>query len=321
MRLSVLSRPFVSSTPVLALAVAAALAGCRTTAPTASASDPVVATWGNQRLTLSEFEERYARSVGGQAGGAADSIGAYRDFLTRYVDFRLKVDEAKRLGLDRRPEVIAEASEYRRSLARPYLLEQHVIEPVVRLLYERQGQIVDVSHVLIGVGEGAPAADTLAAFRKATAIADSIRAGQITMEQAARRHSDDPSAQSTGMGAGGRLGYFSAGVMVDPFEDAAYTAPVGAVTAPVRTNFGYHLLYVHDRRTAPLDREVAHIMIVPEAGTEEAMAAARATAQALLDSVRAEQASFEDLARRHSADTDSGPRGGSLGFILSLIHI
>lgn len=317
MRLPALLRPIVSTTPLAALALVASLTGCRSTAPATatSGSDPVVATWGSERLTLSQFEDRYARSVGGRTGAADDSAGAYRDFLTRYVDFRLKVDEAKRIGLDRRPDLIAEASEYRRSLARPYLLEQHVIEPVVRLLYERQGQVVDASHVLIGVGENAPAADTLAAYRKAAAIADSVRRGQITIEDAARRHSDDPSARSTGMGGGGRLGYFTAGVMVDPFEDAAYTAPVGAVTDPVRTSFGYHLLYVHDRRATPLDREIAHVMIVPETGTPEAMATARATAQTILDSVRAGQATFEDLARRNSADTDSGPRGGTLGFV------
>ena len=286
-----------------------------TATPPANAADPVVATWGSQRLTLSGFEERYARSTGGRAAATDDSLGAYRDFLTRYVDFRLKVDEARKGGIDRLPEVVAEAGEYRRSLARPYLLEQRVIEPVVRMLYDRQGQIVDASHILITVPETAPPADTLAAYRRISAIADSVRGGQIAFEAAARRHSDDPSARSGGMGDGGRLGYFTAGVMVDAFEDAAYESAVGMVTQPIRTSFGYHVLYLHDRRATPLDRRIEHIMIVPEAGTPEANAAAEARANAYRDSVRAGQATFEDLARRHSDDTDSGPRGGDLGFV------
>lgn len=312
-RLPALLRPLALSAPLALVA----LAGCSSTTPAAAPAgpDPVVATWGRERLTLSQFEHRYVRSVGGRAKAATDSVAAYRDFLGRYVDFRLKVDEARRLGIDRKPEVIAEAAEYRRSLARPYLLEQRVIEPVVRMLYDRQGQIVDVSHLLIGAGEDASPADTLAAFRKANAVADSIRSGALAFDAAARRHSDDPSARSGGLGEGGRLGYFSAGVMVDPFEDAAYTAPIGAVTGPIRTSFGYHVILVHDRRATPLDREIAHVMVVPEAATPDAEAAAKQRLQAVLDSVRAGTLSFEDAARRHSADTDSGPRGGTLGFI------
>jgi peptidyl-prolyl cis-trans isomerase SurA len=310
----------------LALLVAA---GCNTSRPAApdartpakSASDsPVVAEYAGQRLTLPEFEDRYARAVGGRAAAADDSLQALQDFLSRYVDFRLKVAEAERAGLDRHPEVIAEIGEYRRNLARPYLLEQAVIEPVVRRIYQRQGQVVDASHLLITVEPGATPADTLAAFRKIAAIADSVRSGTLTFEQAARRHSDDPSARSGAQGAGGRLGYFTAGQMVDAFEDAAYTAPVGQLSPVVRTSYGYHVLLVHDRRTAPQDRRLAHVMVVPEAGTDSALAAARAEAQSVLDSARA-GVDFAALAERHSEDTGSAPRGGELGWLAYSIPV
>jgi peptidyl-prolyl cis-trans isomerase SurA len=81
---------------------------------------------------------------------------AYEDFLRRYVDFRLKVREARRLGLAEDPEIVREIAEYRDQLARPYLMEREVMEGIVRDLYEKQREEVAASHLLLMVGEDAP---------------------------------------------------------------------------------------------------------------------------------------------------------------------
>ncbi len=58
----------------------------------------------------------------------------------------------------------------------------------------------------------------------------------------ARENSDCPSAQ-----AGGDLGYFSRGQMVEPFEQAAFSQPTGEVGEVVETPYGYHLILVQDK--------------------------------------------------------------------------
>ena len=68
-----------------------------------------------------------------------------------------------------------------------------------------------------------------------------IDAGEITFQDAAKKYSQCPSGQN-----GGDLGYFGRNQMVREFENASFSLPVGQVSAPVRTQFGYHLIKVTD---------------------------------------------------------------------------
>lgn len=69
-----------------------------------------------------------------------------------------------------------------------------------------------------------------------------IEAGE-TFESIAQDHSTCPSSEQ-----GGDLGWFGKGQMVKPFEDAAFALPVNAISAPVKTQFGYHLIKVTDKK-------------------------------------------------------------------------
>lgn len=62
---------------------------------------------------------------------------------------------------------------------------------------------------------------------------------EITFEDAAKKYSSCPSGAQ-----GGDLGFFPKGVMVKPFEDAAFSAETNKVTEPVKTQFGWHLIKV-----------------------------------------------------------------------------
>ena len=64
-----------------------------------------------------------------------------------------------------------------------------------------------------------------------------------SFEEYAREYSLCPSGQK-----GGDLGYFRRGQMVQPFEDEAFELPVGVVSTPVGTEFGWHLIKVTDKR-------------------------------------------------------------------------
>ncbi len=67
-------------------------------------------------------------------------------------------------------------------------------------------------------------------------------------EGLAEQYGTDGTASS-----GGSLGYFSAGHMIKPFEDAAYALEIGEISEPVETEFGWHVIYLEDRRPAEND--------------------------------------------------------------------
>lgn len=63
-----------------------------------------------------------------------------------------------------------------------------------------------------------------------------------TFESLAKNFSKCPSGK-----LGGDLGYFTRGAMVKPFEDVAFSLSVGAISQPVKTQFGWHIIKVYDK--------------------------------------------------------------------------
>ena len=82
---------------------------------------------------------------------------------------------------------------------------------------------------------------------KANQIKEEIESGAKSFEDAAKEYSTCPSAQK-----GGSLGTFGRGQMVKEFEDAAFSAEIGAVVGPVKTQFGYHLIKVEEKNEAQI---------------------------------------------------------------------
>jgi len=270
-----------------------------------SSEDPVVARYADTAITMSELDSAFAESAGGPEHAADSSLSAYRAFLDQYVNFRLKVRAARDAGLDTLSSIQRDVQSYRQELARPGLLREEVYEPVVKTLYERRNQAVDVSHILIRTSSDR---DTLSAYRTAQTIADSLEQG-VPFAELAYRNSEDPSARKEGSrGYEGRLGYIRAGQIVPAFEDRMYAVVPGEVSDVFRTKYGYHILKVHDRRPAQRPVRLSHILRRPSGD---------ASPRQFLDSLRTViqrgDLSFAAAAKKHSEDRKSSPKGGKLG--------
>jgi peptidyl-prolyl cis-trans isomerase D len=123
------------------------------------------------------------------------------------------------------------------------------------------------------IPKAATAADTAASFEKARAVRAEI-AGGADFAEVAARESADPSAKVNG----GELGTFGRGQMVPEFEQAAFALPVGEISQPVLSPFGYHLIQVEER----IDDEVkARHILIPIERSEQAEDALYARADSL----------------------------------------
>ena len=217
----------------------------------------------NEPVSVEEFKYVYKKNNFNRSEEVSSSDDI-KNYLDLYVNFKLKVREAESRGLHESDAFKSELEGYRKQLAKPYLTETSVNEQLAKQAYERLKEEVNAAHILIDIpGSGTPE-DTLSAYQQAISIREQALSGK-EFTTLASQHSKDPSAATNG----GNLGYFSALQMVYPFEEAAYNTAIGAISQPVRTQFGYHLVKVLDRRQARGKVKVSHIMVRAAEGVSE----------------------------------------------------
>ena len=282
--------------------------------------DPVLIEINGEQITKSEFVRVYEKNNKHHSTLDPKTMEEYLDL---YINFRLKVREAKFLGLDTAESFIKELDKYRSQLAEPYLTDTKITEQLIKEAYERMQYDISASHIMISLQGYTSAEDTLEAYNKIMKIRNKITQGE-DFGKIAQKYSEDPSArnrrapnnQSVIKGNHGYLGYFSAFNMVYPFESAAYKTKPGEVSMPVRTQFGYHIIKVHDIIPALGEVRIAHIMIqTPPHYSEEKKLKAEKRIHELYQKV-ADGQPFGKVAMNHSEHKQSAPRGG----VLSMTH-
>lgn len=279
-------------------------------------NDPVLLNVAGENITKSEFLRVFQKN---NAKDQPIDKKALDEYMELYINFKLKVKEAMELGLDTARGFKSELSGYRSQLAQPYLVDKDVTEELINEAYTHMQFDIRASHILIKVEKNASPADTLAAYNKIISLRKRILAGE-SFEKIASESSDDPSAKDVPetkerpayTGNGGDLGYFSAFDMIYTFEDGAYKTKVGEISMPVRSDYGYHIIKVTDKKKAMGKVQVAHILIsLPQNAGEPDIK----NAQTKLNEINAKLkkgVSFEDLVKEYSDDKGSVNKGGIL---------
>ncbi|MCC6277181.1 MAG: SurA N-terminal domain-containing protein [Oligoflexia bacterium] len=119
-------------------------------------------------------------------------------------------------------------------------------DPKIKEYYElhkfnyEKAESVKARHILIKAAKGSP--EEAAAREKAQNIAKSLSPANFA--STASKMSDDPGSKAKG----GDLGYFERGRMVPEFEKAAFETPVGKISSVVQSDFGFHIIYVEDKK-------------------------------------------------------------------------
>jgi peptidyl-prolyl cis-trans isomerase SurA len=255
-------------------------------------------------LEIYPDEFMYAYEKSNKNKGEIEPIEEYLDL---YIDFKLKVTDAKAAGIDTTKAYINELNGYLEEIKKPYLTTEKVNKELVNETYQRLQQEVNASHILIRLDKDAKAEDTLKAYQKISEIKSKFEEGQ-SFEALAREYSEDPSAKSNN----GLLGWFTAFQMVYPFESAAFETGIGELSPIVRTQFGYHIIKVNDKRETLGRIKIAHIMkrFPPQASYEDSLNTEKA-----INEIYNRLNSGEDwfiLATKESEDLSTKDNGGSL---------
>jgi len=106
-------------------------------------------------------------------------------------------------------------------------------------------EMVKAGHILIRLKKDATPEQKKAALTKAQGIEREARKKGADFKQLAIKHSEGPTGPK-----GGDLGFFTRGRMAPEFEKAAFGMKPGAVSKPVLTQFGYHIIKVYERKEA-----------------------------------------------------------------------
>lgn len=256
----------------------------------------------NHPYYTDEFSRVYKKNLDLVKDESQKDLNQYLDL---FLGYKLKIEKANKLGLQKGPNYIAELRSYRSQLSRNYMTDTKVTKELVDEAYQRSLKEIKAAHILITVDENASPADTLKAYHQAMDIRKKAMAGE-NFEDLAPRYSQDPSAKDNK----GDLGYFSVFRMVYPFETAAYKTKKGEVSMPVRTRFGYHLIKVNDIRDNRGQVTVAHIMLMKAENPVEGESVKNNIDDIYKKIKQGEN--FESLAQQFSQDRSSAGKGGHL---------
>jgi len=162
---------------------------------------------------------------------------------------------------------------------------------------------VKISHILIEVLAGSNA-DSIA-YHKIDSIRGLIESGE-DFSALATKYSDDTNSALNG----GNLGFMRRGTLVAEFEEAAYSLSPDSISGIVKTEFGYHLIKLIERRGERIN--VKHILIMPKTGRNDEERVIEALYDIRNKLLSGE--SFEKMAIKFSDDPEVSSNNGNLGW-------
>lgn len=215
---------------LLLTAMILALAAC------GSDKGDVVAEVGDRKIYIDDLTRFFDRS-GLRFISSEKEIEAKRGYIDTLVNLNLLIIGAYEKNIDKDQEVLKVVEGEEIKFLLDILFEKEIIdkakpsEAEMKDWFAKSGEEIKASHILVKTEDEAH--EILAQLKN-----------NANFEELAVAHSIDPTAQRNQ----GDLGYFTWGMMVDNFQDAAYALQPGQISAPVKTDFGYHIIKVVDRR-------------------------------------------------------------------------
>lgn len=207
--------------------------------------DTVVATIGNTKITLKDFNEKFNNAT----KTSVNPPPTKAQFLEELIRFEVGVQEAEKRNLDRDP-IVRDAM--RRELYKG-LLEKElgnkvqnmpITEAEMAEHYKRNPEI-RFSHILFELKPNPTAEQRAEALSRATKVFDEVKKSKRPFPELVKLFSDDPLSKQVG----GDAGWQSRLTIVPQLYDAALSGKVGDIKGLIETQFGFHIIKITDKRS------------------------------------------------------------------------
>lgn len=209
-------------------------------------ADPVIMTINGTDVLRSEFEYSYNKN------NTADVIDrkTIQEYVGMFINYKLKVEDAKEAGLDTMISFQKEFANYRDQQIKPALVTDQDLEAEARKIYEQtrqridnNGGMVQVAHILIAMRQQATPEEERAAKVRVDSIYQALRNG-ADFGSLAKQLSQDPTTAQKG----GDLPYIIKGQTLKEFEDQAWRLQDGELSQPFLSPAGWHIMLKKSHR-------------------------------------------------------------------------
>lgn len=268
--------------------------------PAKKSDNPIVMTIAGEDIPFSEFDYLYRKNLNQQL-----EPQTLDEYINMFVDFKLKVADARAAGLDTLAKFKEEYNGIKRDFTRPYLESKEAEDSLVNEIYSHYDDELSVSHIMTSAGRTPD--ETEASMQKLDSIRNEIVSGRLSFENAAKEYSVDQYSSNNG----GLMGTLGPNMTPWSFEDAAFNLKVGEISPVVRTDFGLHLIRVNSRKPTDGEVLVRHILKLTRGMDEAGVEAMKFSIDSIYELLK-EGADFDALARKESQDPGSAKNGGKL---------
>lgn len=258
--------------------------------------EDILFTVDNTPVFASEFLRMYNKNLDLVKDESQKDVDEY---LKLFINYKLKIIEARALEFDKKPQYIKELESYKEQLLENYLIDHKVTDELVKEAYQRMSYDVKASHILVKIAEHEN--DTVAAYTLILKLRNRLLNEDFENLQKEVHNGNTIFAED--------LGYFSGFKMVYEFETVAYNTQIGKVSMPFRTTFGYHVVKIYDKRKSRGEVTVGHIMIVNN--KKDSLIKPEIRIQEIYKLIQQGE-TFESLAKQFSEDKNSARNGGKL---------
>jgi peptidyl-prolyl cis-trans isomerase SurA len=214
----------------------------------------------------------------------------------------MKLQEAKRMRLDTLPMLKEDYQKYTDQLVQNHFVDKNYIDNIWKAQYEHMKYDVKVAHIMVKCAPNANPSDTLIAYNKLNYLRQ-----QATKDNFAKLATENSEDQSSAIN-GGLLGYITAFMTFPEFEQPCFQTSIGSISSIFRTQYGYHILHVLDKRAARGKIKVAHIYLKKSEKPE----VAEKQIQEAYKQIMSKKITFENAVKKYTEDASTKETYGVL---------